>query len=96
MTPSAASAASAATTAPLRPTHEGITVPPIDDQRPSPFDGLPVLIGIPRAAAILGLSRASAYRLAAAGELPVRHLGGRVYVVTKLLREFVGDDEVAA
>jgi hypothetical protein len=43
--------------------------------------------------------RASAYRLAAAAdELPVRHLGGRVYIVTKLLRELIeGDsDEVAA
>lgn len=63
----------------------------------SPFDGLPVLIAVPRAAKIMGISRASAYRLAAAGELPVRHLGGRIYIVTKLLRQFIeGDREEAA
>jgi hypothetical protein len=76
--------------------HERITVT-MHGPDASPFDGLPMLIAVPRAAKILGLSRASAYRLAAAGELPVRHLGGRVYVVTKLLRQFVeGDGEAPA
>ena len=46
------------------------------------FDQLPLLLAVPRAAAILGISRAAAYRLAASGELPVRRLGGRVYVLT--------------
>jgi excisionase family DNA binding protein len=43
---------------------------------------LPLLIPVPRAATMLGISRASAYRLAASGELPSRRLGGRVYVIT--------------
>jgi excisionase family DNA binding protein len=54
-----------------------------------PFDGLPLLIAVPVAAKLLGLSRSTAYRLAFAGELPVRRVGGRVYVVTARLREFV-------
>jgi excisionase family DNA binding protein len=53
------------------------------------LDDLPVLISVPRAAAILGISRASAYRCAASGELPARRLGGRVYIVTSALRDFV-------
>jgi excisionase family DNA binding protein len=55
----------------------------------SVFDKLPLLLAVPRAAEILGISRASAYRLVATGELPSRRLGGRVYVVTAELREFV-------
>ena len=51
------------------------------------FKELPLLLAVPRAAALLGISRAAAYRLAASGELPVRRLGGRVYVVTAGLRE---------
>ncbi|WP_225345066.1 helix-turn-helix domain-containing protein, partial [Mycobacterium avium] len=53
------------------------------------FDELPLLLAVPRAAEILGISRAAAYRLAAAGELPVRRFGGRVYIVTAQLRELV-------
>lgn len=53
------------------------------------FDGLPLLLAVPRAAAMLGISRAAAYRLAAAGELPVRRLGGRVYVVTAELQQLI-------
>ncbi|GAA1774186.1 helix-turn-helix domain-containing protein [Luedemannella helvata] len=60
-------------------------------------NGLPALISIPLAAKILGLSRASAYRYAAAEELPIKRLGGRVYVITARLRPlFDGIDEVAA
>jgi predicted DNA-binding transcriptional regulator AlpA len=51
---------------------------------------LPALLPIPRAAALLGISRASAYRYAASGELPVRRLGGRVYVITARLLVMVG------
>jgi excisionase family DNA binding protein len=51
------------------------------------FDDLPLLLAVPHAARILGISRAAAYRLVASGELPVRRLGGRVYVVTAGLRE---------
>ncbi len=50
---------------------------------------LPALLTIPRAATLLGISRASAYRYAAAGELPIRRLGGRVYVVTAQLLAMV-------
>ncbi len=49
-------------------------------------DELPALLSIPRAAALLGLSRASAYRYAATGDLPVKRLGGRVYVITAKIR----------
>lgn len=52
----------------------------------SAFNDLPLLLAVPRAAKLLGISRAAAYRLAASGELPVRRLGGRVYVVTAGLR----------
>ena len=51
------------------------------------FNELPLLLAVPRAAQLLGISRAAAYRLAASGELPVRRLGGRIYVVTAGLRE---------
>ena len=50
---------------------------------------LPPLIPVPRAAQILGLSRASAYRYAAAGELPVQRFGGRVYVITARIRHLL-------
>ena len=50
---------------------------------------LPPLIPIPTAAKVLGLSRSAAYRYAASGDLPTRHLGGRVYIVTALLAPLV-------
>ena len=50
---------------------------------------LPPLIPVPTAAKVLGISRSAAYRYATAGELPTRHLGGRVYIVTALLREII-------
>jgi len=53
------------------------------------FDELPLLIPVPRAAKLLGLSWSAAYRCAASGDLPTRHLGGRVYIVTAKLREFL-------
>jgi excisionase family DNA binding protein len=37
-------------------------------------------VSIPEAAAILGIGRGSAYRLAASGQLPVLRLGGRIVV----------------
>lgn len=52
-------------------------------------DGLPALIPVPLAAKILGLSRASAYRYAASGELPTQRLGGRVYVITARIRSLL-------
>lgn len=50
---------------------------------------LPALLSVPQAAALLGLSRASAYRYAAAGELPTQRLGGRVYVITAAIRSLL-------
>jgi len=57
---------------------------------------LPALISVPRAAAILGLSRASAYRFAAAGHLPARRLGGRLFIVTAQLQAFLDGTGTAA
>lgn len=51
--------------------------------------GEPLLLPIPKAARLLGISRSAAYRCAASGDLPTRHLGGRVYVVTDKLRELL-------
>jgi hypothetical protein len=57
---------------------------------------LPLLIPVPRAAQLLGISRAAAYRFASAGDLPTKRLGRRVYVVTGKLREFLTTDGEAA
>ena len=55
-------------------------------QRPASLEELPLLIPIPLAAELLGISRSAAYRCAASGDLPTAHLGGRVYVVTARLQ----------
>lgn len=55
-------------------------------RRHAPLDELPLLIPIPLAAELLGISRSAAYRFAASGDLPTTHLGGRVYVVTARLQ----------
>ena len=49
----------------------------------------PLLIPIPKAAKLLGISRSAAYRCASCGDLPTRQLGGRVYIVTAKLRELL-------
>ena len=54
-----------------------------------PFTGLPLLISVPRAAKLIGISRAAAYRFASAGQLPTKRLGHRINVVTAKLREFI-------
>ena len=46
---------------------------------------LPPLIPLPEAAQLLGIPRASAYRYAQAGTLPVKRFGRRVYVITAKL-----------
>ena len=56
---------------------------------PNGIDSLPPLIPVPTAAKLLGISRSAAYRYATAGELPTRHLGGRVYIVTALLEALI-------
>lgn len=61
------------------------------------LDDLPPLITVTRAAKFLGLSRATAYRYAAAGDLPTRRMGRRTYVVTACLRPLIEQpEEVAA
>ncbi len=61
-----------------------------------PLVGLPLLIPVPRAAELLGISRAAAYRLASSGDLPSKRLGRRVYVVVARLREFIETERSAA
>jgi predicted DNA-binding transcriptional regulator AlpA len=64
--------------------------------RDDPFAGLPLLIPVPQAAKLLGISRAAAYRFASAGDLPVKRLGRRVYVVSAKLRDFIQMEGEAA
>ncbi len=54
-----------------------------------PFADLPLLIPVPQAAKLIGISRAAAYRFASAGDLPTKRLGRRIYVVSAKLREFI-------
>lgn len=56
---------------------------------PVPAAALPALLSVTKAAEILGISRASAYRYAASGDLPTRRFGGRVYIVTARLMDIV-------
>ena len=71
-----------------------------DQARPShgtdALDGLPLLLPVPAAAKLLGISRAAAYRHANAGDLPVKRLGRRLYVITARLREFIETEARAA
>ena len=64
--------------------------------KPNATDDLPALISVPVAAKILGLKRASAYRYAANGELPVKRLGGRVYIITAKIRPLLDGTEGTA
>jgi excisionase family DNA binding protein len=66
------------------------------EPRADPLAGLPLLIPVPTAAKLLGISRAAAYRFASAGALPTKRLGRRVYIVTAKLREFVMTEGEAA
>ncbi len=61
-----------------------------------PFAGLPLLIAVPEAAKLLGISRTAAYRFASSGELPAKRLGRRVYVISAKLREFIRTEDEAA
>jgi predicted DNA-binding transcriptional regulator AlpA len=73
-----------------------VTKDAIDRRASDQLDGLPLLIPVPMAAKLLGISRAAAYRFAYAGDLPTKHLGRRVYVVTDRLREFIETEADAA
>ena len=57
---------------------------------------VPLLIPVPQAAKLLGISRAAAYRFASRGDLPTKRLGRRVYVVSAKLREFIDTEDKAA
>lgn len=61
----------------------------MNEMHDSVFNNLLLLLPVPQAAELLGVSRAAAYRQAASGELPTRRLGGRVYIVTSGLRDLV-------
>lgn len=65
----------------------------MSDKTKQEFDNLPALLPVPQAARILGLARASAYRYAKDGELPVQRFGGRVYVITAKIRHLLDDAE---
>ncbi len=73
-----------------------MTTEPAEVRTDDPFARLPLLIAVPEAAKLLGISRAAAYRFASAGDLPIKRLGRRVYVVTALLREFIQTESDAA
>lgn len=69
------------------------------DPEPDPtyrnrWDALPLLLSVPRAAALLGISRSAGYRLAESGELPTRRMGGRVYVITARLQALLEQDDL--
>lgn len=65
-------------------------------RRDDPFAGLPLLIPVPQAARLLGISRAAAYRFAGSGDLPTKRLGRRVYVLSAKLRAFIDLEDAAA
>lgn len=60
---------------------------------PTAARDLPALISVPQAARILGLSRASAYRYAAAGELPTKRFGSRIYIITAKIKPLIDGSE---
>ncbi|SBW21112.1 hypothetical protein FDG2_1906 [Candidatus Protofrankia californiensis] len=74
---------------------DAATRPPASDPvgtATDPLADLPALISVEKAAGLLGLSRANAYRCAKNGDIPTRRLGGRVYVITARLRELLEPD----
>ena len=54
------------------------------------LDDLPPTISVERAGDILGISRRSAYRAAARGELPTLRVGRRLLVPTPRLLDLLG------
>jgi len=73
-----------------------MTTEPAKVRTYDPFAGLPLLIAVPEAAKLLGISRAAAYRFANAGDLPTKRLGRRVYVISAKLRDFIETKSEAA
>ena len=50
----------------------------------------PISVSVAQACALSGLSRATLYRAAAAGKLPLRKLGTRTVILVDELRGFLG------
>jgi predicted DNA-binding transcriptional regulator AlpA len=73
-----------------------MTTEPHEVRANDPFAGLPLLIPVPQAAKLLGISRAAAYRFASSGDLPTKRLGRRVYGISAKLREFIDLEDKAA
>jgi predicted DNA-binding transcriptional regulator AlpA len=73
-----------------------VSTEPREVSAEDPFAGLPLLIPVPQAAGLIGISRAAAYRLARAGDLPTKRLGRRIYVISARLREFTETESDAA
>ncbi len=73
-----------------------MSAPQRESRTDDPFAGLPLLIPVPRAAELLGISRAAAYRFAGSGDLPSKRLGRRIYVISARLREFIETESEAA
>ncbi|MFJ4652128.1 helix-turn-helix domain-containing protein [Nocardia sp. NPDC088792] len=68
--------------------------PDPDPSHRNHWDTLPLLLSVPRTAALLGISRSAAYRLAESGDLPTKRMGGRVYIVTARLRAMLEQDDL--
>jgi excisionase family DNA binding protein len=73
-----------------------MTTEPSEVRSDDPFARLPLLIPVPQAAKLLGISRAAAYRFASSGDLPTKRLGRRVYVISAKLRAFIDLEDKAA
>jgi predicted DNA-binding transcriptional regulator AlpA len=73
----------------VEPARETAATSEDEQQQPLMHDELPALISVSKAAKVLAISRASAYRYAACEDLPTVRLGGRLYIVTARLREFL-------
>ncbi|MCU1644954.1 MAG: hypothetical protein JWN03_5229 [Nocardia sp.] len=58
------------------------------------WGALPLLLSVPKASALLGISRSAAYRLAESGDLPTKRMGGRVYIVTARLQAMLEQDDL--
>ena len=52
-----------------------------------------LVLSVPEAARLLGISRRLAYELAARDELPVLRLGGRVLILRRPLERLLGGEQ---
>lgn len=56
-------------------------------------DSVPTVISVDDASGLLGVSRRTAYRAAARGQIPTLRIGRRVFVPTRPLLEMLGLDQ---